>query len=149
MTLMADAADNPNPPLAHAPAAPAVALALIRSTALALLGAAAALALVLVLVNRLDWWKGMLAAAVVTILSAAASVPPLVWGLRRGVYHATAGSFAAMGLRAVVALGGAVLAVKAGGYPAAPTMLLMVVFYFAVLAAESYVVGTRMWNMRG
>ena len=148
MTTMADPAGT-SPQPNDAPAAPPVAFPLIRTTLLAMLGAAAALALVLVLVNRVEWWQGLLAAGIVTILSAAASVPPLVWGLRRGVYHATAGSFAAMGLRAVVALGGAVLAVKAGGYPAAPTMLLMVVFYFAVLAAESYVVGTRVWHMKG
>ena len=148
MTTMADAAGT-SPQPTDAPVVPSVALPLIRTTLLAMLGAAAGLALVLVLVNRVEWWQGLLAAGIVTILSAAASVPPLVWGLRRGVYHATAGSFAAMGLRAVVALGGAVLAVKAGGYPAAPTMLLMVVFYFAVLAAESYVVGTRVWHMKG
>ena len=131
------------------PAAPPVAPALVRTTALALVGAAASVALVLVLVNRPEWWRGLLAAVIVTVFSAAASVPPLVWGLRRGLYKATAGSFAAMGLRAVVALGGGMLVVRALGYPAAPTLLLLVVFYFAVLAAESYVIATRVWHMKG
>ena len=147
---MADPADNPQPlPATGLAGKPPVLPLLVRTTAVAFVAAAAGLALVLVLVNRLDWWKGLLAAAVVTIFSAAASTMPLTWGLRRGLYHATAGSFAAMGVRAVVSLSGAVLAVKALGYPAAPTMLLMVVFYFAVLAAESYVIATRMWDMRG
>ena len=140
---MADAVNNLPP--ADAPVTPA----LIRTTALALVGAAASVALVLVLVNRPEWWRGLLGAVVVTILSAATSVPPLVWGLRRGLYKATAGSFVAMGVRCVVALGGGVLVVKALGYPPAPTMLLLVVFYFAVLAAESYVVATRVWHMKG
>ena len=150
MTTMADTANN----LAPAQSTPAVLAPsatghLVCAVALSLLGSAAALALVLVLVNRADWWKGLLAAGIVTTLSAAASVPPIAFGLRRGVYAATACSFVAMGARAVVALGGGILAVKAGGYPAAPTLLLMVVFYFAVLAAESYVLATRMWHMRG
>lgn len=150
MTTMADTAHPLQAePANRAAARPPVLPLLLRTTALAFVAATVAMALVLVLVNKIDWWKGLLAAAVVTIFSAAASVMPLTWGLRRGLYHATAGSFAAMGVRAVVSLGGAMLAVKALGYPAAPTLLLMVVFYFAVLAAESYVIATRMWDMRG
>jgi hypothetical protein len=145
MTTMADAADNL--PASEPDNTPATAQ-LVRATATALVGAGAVLALVLVLVNRFDWWKGLLAAGVVTTLSAAASVPPLAWGLRRGLYHATAGCFAGMAVRAAVALGGGVLAVKSLGYPAAPTLLLLVVFYFAVLGAETYVIASRIWHMR-
>ncbi|HZN66911.1 MAG TPA: hypothetical protein VFB66_16585, partial [Tepidisphaeraceae bacterium] len=98
MTTMADTANN----LAPAQSTPAVLAPsstghLVRAVALSLLGSAAALALVLLLVNRTDWWKGLLAAGIVTILSAAASVPPIAFGLRRGVYAATACSFVAMG----------------------------------------------------
>ena len=157
MTTMAEAADNSPATPADAglwrmtalPDAPPVAPALVRALGAAMVGTAAVLAMILVLVQRGDWWRGLLGAAVVTALSAAASVPPLALGLRRGLYPAVAGAFAAMGVRAVVALGGGVLAVKALQYPAAPTLLLLVVFYFAVLAAESYVVATRMWHMRG
>lgn len=157
MTTMAEAAPEPSATpadpriwrLTSLPDAPAIAPPLVRAVAVAMLTAAAAVSAVLLLANRPDWWKGLLGAAVVTVLSASASVPPLVWGLRRGLYPAVAGSFAAMGLRAVVALGAGVFVVKALDYPAAPTLLLLVVFYFAVLAAESYVVATKMWHMRG
>ena len=135
--------------LTASPDAPSVAPPLVRAVAVAMLAAAAATSAILLLANRPDWWKGLLGAAVVTALSAAASVPPLVWGLRRGLYPAVAGSFTAMGLRAIVALGAGIFVVKALHYPAGPTLLLLVVFYFAVLAAESYVVATKMWHMRG
>jgi hypothetical protein len=149
MTTVTDAADSKAPGDGSGLPASEVTGRLVRTTALAVVGAAAAVALVLVLVNRADWWRGLLAASVVTVLSAAASFVPLAWGLRRGLYQATAGSFAAMGVRAAVALGGGVLVVKTLGYPAAPTLLLLVVFYFAVLAAETYVIAWRMWHMRG
>ena len=157
MTTMAQAApESPATPadprlwrLTASPDAPPVAPALVRAVAVAMLAAAGSVSLILLLASRSDWWKGLLGAAVVTVLSAAASLPPLAWGLRRGLYPAVAGSFTAMGLRAVVALSGGVFVVKALHYPAAPTLLSLVVFYFAVLAAESYVVATRMWYMRG
>jgi hypothetical protein len=43
---------------------------------------------------------------------------------------------------------GGVLAVMVGGYPAMPTMLLMVVFYFAVLAAETTMVVKAIWGAK-
>jgi hypothetical protein len=126
-----------------------IATRLVSCIALALLATAALLCGLLVLVNRVDWWRGLLAAAVVSVLSAAASLPPLLWSLKRGLHQRVAGYFAAAGLRAIVSLGGCVMAVKLGHYPAAPTMLLMVVFYFAVLAVESIVVARALWDMKG
>jgi hypothetical protein len=119
---------------------------LVKAVAVALAGAAASLALVLVLVNHPDWWRGFLAAAVVSVLSAAVSVPPLAWGMRQGINQTVAAYFLAAFLRAAVSLGGCLLAVLAGEYPAAATLVLMVVFYFAVLGAESTVVARALWS---
>jgi hypothetical protein len=127
----------------------ATAAGLIACTALALLVSAAALGGVLVLVNRGDWWRGLLAASVVSTLSAAASLPPLLLSLRKGMQQRVAGYFAAAGIRALVSLGGCMLAVKLGHYPAAPTLLLMVVFYFAVLAVETIAIARALWDMKG
>jgi hypothetical protein len=120
-----------------APAAGMTVGTLVRSTVVALLATGAGLVAVLALVNRPDWWRGLLAASLVSALSAAASIPPLAWGLRRRLDQRVVLVFVAMAARAVVSLGGCVLAVTAGGYPAAPTLLLMVVFYFALLAVET------------
>src|SRR5882724_805634 len=96
-------------------------------------GTAALLAGLLVLVNDPAWWRGYVAATVVSALAATASLLPLLWGVRHGLMHAVAGYFIAAGVRATISLGGCALAVIKGGYPRTPTMLLMVAFYFAVL----------------
>ena len=115
---------------------------------MALGGTAAVLALLLALVGRDDWWKGFFAAATASVLSAAASVPPLAWGFRRGVDKTAAGVFVAAGVRALVALAAGALAGTVLRYPPLPTLLLLVVFYFAVLAAETYAVARTLWGLR-
>lgn len=121
---------------------------LIRTTVLALIGTAAVLAGLLALVDRADWWRGLLGAGIISALATAGSLPPLVWSFRRGLNQRVAAYFTATGLRASIALAGGVLAVKVGTYPAAPTLLLMVVFYFAILAAETTCLAKVLWDTK-
>jgi hypothetical protein len=121
---------------------------LVLAIAGALLGTAAALSAVLALVNEPSWWRGLFAASIASTLAAVASVLPLVWSLRRGINQRVAGFFMASGLRMIVSLGACLLAINAGRYPAKPTLLLMVVFYFAVLAVEATLVAKSLWNAR-
>ena len=46
------------------------------------------------------------------------------------------------------ALGGGMLAVYGGGYPLRATLLLVVLYYFAALAAEAAVLGRALWSMK-
>lgn len=121
---------------------------LVRAVLIALLSAAALLVAILTLVNRPDWWRGLLAAGIVSALAAAASLPPLLWSWKRDMAKRVAGYFTASGIRVIVSLGGCLLAIKAGGYPAAPTLLLMVVFYFAILAAETTCMAKVLWDSK-
>ena len=129
-------------------AARAVVKGIALGAGLAIVGTAAGLAGVLLLARRSEWWSGLGAAMVISVLGAVASVGPLGWGLRRGLTQAVAGYFVSAGLRMLVSVGGGVLAVMVGGYPAMPTMLLMVVFYFAVLAAETTTVVRAIWGAK-
>lgn len=128
---------------------PVSASRVVLGAVLSVAGTAATLAVVLVLVNRAEWWRGLVAATAVSAIAAAASVPPLAWGLGRGLYPAVIGYFIAAGARAIVSLGGCALAVMAGQYPATPTLLLMVVYYFGLLATESILVARATWSARG
>lgn len=121
---------------------------LIRTTILALVSTAAVLAALLVLVDRAEWWRGLLGAAVISALATAASLPPLIWSLSRSLNQRVAAYFMATGLRASISLAGGVLAVKVGTYPAAPTLLMMVVFYFAILAAETTCFAKVLWDTK-
>jgi len=121
---------------------------IVKWAAVALVGTAAVLAGVVVLVRRPEWWPDLVAAVVVMVLATGLSLPPLAWGLRRGLNQTVAGYFVAAGLRAVVALGGCVLAIQAGGHAAGPTLLMMVPLYFALLAAESAQVGRALWSVK-
>lgn len=119
---------------------------MVVAAATAVLATTALIAAILVLVNRHEWWRGFLAAALVGSLTAVISVPPLVWSLRRGLYMAVGGYFATAGCKMLVSVGGGLLAVFAGGYPPLPTFLLIVVFYLALLAAETAVVARSIWS---
>lgn len=121
---------------------------LIAGMAIALPGTAALLAGVIVLINRSPWWQGWMAATVIGVLAAAVSLLPLLWGMRQGPGRSVIGFFVAGGLRAVVALGGGLLAVHVGGYPLRPTLLLVVAYYFAALAVEATVLGRSLWTMK-
>ena len=119
---------------------------LVATVALTLAGTAAALAGLVVLAERPAWWRGLIAATVASVLASGLSLVPLVWGLRHSLHGAVAGFFTAMGLRAGVSLGACLVAVYAGKYPQAPTFLMMVAFYFAVLAVECVSVARATWR---
>ena len=115
----------------------------------ALLGTAVVVAGILVLCGPpVFWWRGLLAAGVISTLAAIASLGPMLFGLRRGINAAVAGYFIATGVRLVISVGGCVLAVVRGGYPRVATLLLMVAFYLAVLAVESITMARWLWTMQ-
>jgi hypothetical protein len=119
---------------------------LIASVVLALSAAAAVLAAILTLAARADWWNGFAAATIVSLLAAAGSLPLLSWGLAGSLNRAVAATFASAAVRLIVSLAGCMLAVSLGGYPKVPTFILMVPYYFAVLAAETLIVSRAIWN---
>ena len=126
--------------------------ALVRTVGAALLAAAAVLSAVLFLANRPDWWRGFAAASVVSVLASAASVPVVAWGMRQGRSRPELSASAFLvgaAVRAGVSLGGAAVAFKLGGYPKEATLLLVVPFYFALLAAETYVMARSLWKAGG
>lgn len=144
-------ADRPNAPAVPCPAdaSAAVARRLVRAVVASLVGCGALLAGILVLAGRPAWWPGLGGATVVSLLASAASLPVLVYGVRIGCgrpERLAGACFAAAGVRAVVALGGGLVAVKIGQYPKMPTLLLVVPYYFALLAAETGVIATWLWN---
>lgn len=124
----------------------AAARRLPRLVVWALAVAALVVSALLILINRPDWWRGFLAAGVVSALSAGVSLVPLIWGLRGGLNRAPAGLLAATGLRALLSLGGCALAVGVGGYPAVPTFMIMMAFYVAVLATETAMLSGVLWS---
>jgi hypothetical protein len=117
-----------------------------RVVLLTLAATALVMAALLVLVNRAEWWRGFLAASVVSALSAMVSLAPLLWGLRGGSGRAPAGVLAATGVRAGLSIGGCALAVGVGGYPAVPTFLIMMAFYLSILATETAVLSGTLWR---
>jgi hypothetical protein len=117
--------------------------ALTRAVAAALLVAAAAIVAVLLLAVRPDWWRAFAAASVVSVAAAAASVPVVAWGLRTGLKRPEILTFsyvASMFIRAVVGIGGGVAAVILGRYPLTATLMMILPYYFSILAAETIVV---------
>jgi hypothetical protein len=121
----------------------------VRAMVAALAVAAGSTAALLALIGRPDWWRGLIAATVVSALALGLSLVPLLWGLRRSLNAAVAGYFLAMGVRMGVSLGGCLLVIMAGGYPADATLLLMAVLYAAVLLAEAAVMAVAMWSSGG
>jgi hypothetical protein len=116
---------------------------LTRAVLTAMIVAALAMIAVLLLAARADWWKAFAAASVCSAAAAAASVPVVVFGLRHGPRQpelVMGSCLAAMFTRAVISLGGAVAAVLLGGYPRAATLVMVVPYYFSILAAETFAV---------
>ena len=103
---------------------------------------------ILLMVDRKGWWQGFLAATASMLPAAGLSVLPLRWGVKRGLRKAVAGFFMASAVRAALGIGGCLVAIFALGYPRVPTLLLMVVYYFAVLAAETWLLGRAMWTAK-
>lgn len=94
------------------------------------------------------WWAGWRAAFASVLLATLLSTPLLWIGFSRGGRVLVAMAVVAMGLRLGVALAAALIAVHALGYPEAPTLLMMVGMYVAVLAAESIGLALAAWNLR-
>lgn len=112
----------------------------------AVLGTAVVLAGVLLLVNREAWWRGYLAATVISALSGLAAVGPLAWGLKRSLDKAVGVYFATAAVRITISIGGGLLAVLSGGYPPVPTFVLIVMYYLVLLAVETTVVARTIWS---
>jgi len=127
---------------------PATAKRVVIAVVGALLVTGASIAAILSLLQKPDWNRGAIAAGVVSALASALSLIPLLWGVRRSLNAAVAGYFLAMGVRLAISLGGSLIAIYAGGYPQAATLLLMAIFYVAVLMAESLVVAAATWTMK-
>lgn len=110
------------------------------------LATAAGLVLLLVLVapDAAPWWRGLRGATAVSGLAAGLSLVPIAWGLRGSVYRLAGASLAAGGVRTAVSLAGGLLATRVGGYPHLPTLLLIVPFYFVLLAVEAALVARSM-----
>ena len=122
---------------------------LVRTLVIGFILTAALLAAMLLLANQPTWWRGYVAATVVSAIAAGASLVPLIWGLRRKLDLLVGAYFAAAGTRALVSLGGCLFAIFVGGYPGAPTLLLMVCYYFVLLAIETTVVAKITWSAKG
>ena len=86
-----------------------------------------------------DGWTGAyLAALVIAVLSAAATLPILVSAAKLTPNLAGPRVLGVGLLRAMIVLGLAVAAVKLLGLPQRPTMAFMMAFYLALLAAEAW-----------
>jgi hypothetical protein len=88
-------------------------------------------------INRPEWWRGYLPATIAAALAAAASLVPLVVGLRRGGALLVQLFMWSSAVRGVVALGTCALAVGVGRYPALPTFVLVMPYYLALLGIET------------
>ncbi|MEA2708438.1 MAG: hypothetical protein QOF78_1039 [Phycisphaerales bacterium] len=123
--------------------------AAVRAVAFAYLVTSLLLLGILTLVGRADWWRGFAAATVATLMASVATIPIIAWAMRAAHTRAdlAGGAFlVTAGVRGLIALGAALLAVRAGGYPKTPTLLLVVPYYFALLAAETVVLVRLLWK---
>jgi hypothetical protein len=115
----------------------------------AVVATAVVLAGVLMLVRDESWWRGYMAAMVITAVAAIASLPPLVWGVRDGgLTRAVACYFVSAGVRLIVCLGGCAMAVRKADYPRLPTLLMLMAFYFVLLAVESASLAKALWTAK-
>ncbi|HZZ44489.1 MAG TPA: hypothetical protein VFE58_16255 [Tepidisphaeraceae bacterium] len=110
---------------------------LLRGVITAIVGTAAVLAGIVFLIGQPDWWRGYIAATVSSLLAAGLSLIPLNIGLNKGFAGLIPAVMAATGVRTLIAVGGCMLAVIAGHYPAVPTFMLMMPYYFALLSIET------------
>ena len=123
--------------------------AAVRAVACAFALIALLLLGVVTLIGSAEWWRGLAAATVVTLMASIATIPIIAFAMRVAPTRPdlAGGAFlAAAGVRAGIALGAALLAVRQGGYPKTPTLLLLVPYYFALLFAETYVLARLLWK---
>jgi hypothetical protein len=153
MTAMAVNSNSSGDDSMTAAAAPAPAPAPIVVAARAVAAAFIVTALLLIgalsLLNDAAWWRGLGAATVATLMAAVATIPIIAWGMRVAPARpelSAAAFFIAAGARAIVTLSAAMLAIKFGGYPKTPTALLVLPYYFALLAAETICLARILWT---
>ncbi|MGF1634099.1 MAG: hypothetical protein ACFCVE_09650 [Phycisphaerae bacterium] len=103
-------------------------------------------AVLVALVGNVDWWRGLFAATLVSLLAAVFSCVPIALAMGRGQLPLVVAFFVAMAMRAGMTLFGGLLAVSAGDWPRVPTLLLAMPYYFALVAVESAVVGRELWK---
>ena len=84
-------------------------------------GIAAFLGCVMVVVNRVEWWRGYVAASIAAALATAASLVPLVIGIRRGGALLVQMFQISSAVRGFITIGICALAVGVGRYPSLPT----------------------------
>lgn len=106
-------------------------------------------ALTLVIAGRTDLLLAALGAYVVSNLAAVGSVPLLAWGLSGPPSRTGAAYLLSTAIRSGVSLVGGLFLATAGGLPEAATLLMIVPFYFVILAAECTVLGRVLWNAPG
>lgn len=94
------------------------------------------------------WWSAWAAALIVNVLAAVVSLAPLAPGLFAGGRLAAYGYLVGAAIRVLVVLAGGMMAVMVVRTPAAPTLLLLVPFYFAQLLAEAVVLSRAFWPAR-
>lgn len=104
---------------------------------------------ILAIVNKSDWWRGFLPAMVISALATLLSVLIIRQGLKLELGKAVAAYFGGVGTRFFVSLIAGFVAVKIGGYPPVPTLLLMVAFYVAILVAETMAMVKALGSVKG
>lgn len=91
-------------------------------------------------------WDALVAGLIVNIVAALAAAVPLVWLANSKTETLLSGTMAAMGLRIVLTLGGAVLAMGSGwALDRTSVITWTTIFYMAVLASETTV---AVWLVR-
>jgi hypothetical protein len=101
------------------------------------------LAMVLALLNDAQWWRGYAVGAVAGVVSAIISSLPLAMMFNKPVQTIMSGFLLAGAIRAVAVGAIVVLAVRVGGYPEVPTVIVAGIMYAVVVAAE----GLLLWTM--
>ncbi|MGC4032271.1 MAG: hypothetical protein QM754_11175 [Tepidisphaeraceae bacterium] len=123
------------------PPSPVVSRASLNLLPMAAMGSTVAagvlIAAVVVLANQPAWWAGFLPATIVALLCAAASAVVLRFAADKPLEKAVAVCMGALGVRLLLCLALCLVAVKVGQYPPKVTGLMIVGYYFAMLAAES------------
>jgi hypothetical protein len=120
---------------------------LVAMTA-AMVATAGATALVVELAGRPAWWSGWVAAQIIGVLAMLLSLALVVPGIVAGPQWAAYGYLAGALIRGMTALAGCVVAVWIFRTPAAPTLLIVVPTYFALVATEAVVLGRAFWPRR-
>ncbi len=89
---------------------------------------------------------GFMAGTFASVIAGFASVVPLILGAHFGAMGVVGGYFAGSFVRAILAIGICLAAIRWRDCPPVPTLLTMVVHYLAVLTAESIIVGRALLN---